>query len=58
MSENEPTSREPEPEKSDAPPTYMPRPPLPAELDEVSEAQALITDEWAAGDEDPANPGG
>ena len=26
---------------------YIPRPPEKSELDQVSEAQALITDEWA-----------
>ncbi len=26
---------------------YIPKPPSPADLDEVSQDQALITDEWA-----------
>jgi hypothetical protein len=37
------------PEAGSAPPRrgYIPRPPSQADLDRVSEAQGLITDEWA-----------
>ncbi|HEY8611688.1 MAG TPA: hypothetical protein VIL69_10420 [Roseomonas sp.] len=45
------TARAPEGPKAsfdakDASEGYMPRPPSPRDLDKISEAQALITDEW------------
>ena len=49
MSGKQPGAPEPKPEKSDEPATYVPKPPSPAELDRISEAQALIADEWADG---------
>lgn len=39
---------------------YIPKPPNPAELDQISHDQALITDEWADGEPpaDAPNPPG
>lgn len=36
---------------------YIPKPPSQADIDQVSQDQALITDEWADGDEPGAGAG-
>ena len=36
---------------------YIPKPPSQADLDQVSQDQALITDEWADGGDAGAGPG-
>ena len=47
MTEKPPAGRKTERGREEASEGYIPRPPSQAELDAVSEAQALITDEWA-----------
>jgi hypothetical protein len=34
-------------------PGYIPRPPSPADIERISEQQALITDEWAPAPKSP-----
>ncbi len=46
----------PNPPETPEPP-HIPRPPSKAEVDQISRDQALITDEWAPGPEQPAEPG-